>query len=516
MQPEPVRGASLSSSAKLSCLVCATCDASIAQSSDILTYPIPAGRLSSSTTFAYELEDLLDLSVGAWCYSCTEHVESSLTLVEPSSLEPSPWSGTSEALRQLHQDTIIGNISNETAYQAPLMASAATTSRREANSNRVDLIRTCGSLLNASLILSLPTTSEVYDHHAENDGVLSTTTTTTTARIEEEEEEAVQFEETHAIFRQTRSHESWFRGFHAKGKVLCVGCDEHLGWFFTPTITAQQQVGSSGHEEFSTELRQDINSGALPISTAAADNNNIDDVDIVPFCGLLLKKMKQREWSLSEILRPIHASTLKRVGLAAASSSSGPRSSATDLTLADLTLRVQSLRQQTMLYIDLLTKHKEQGDVQRQLLQSQKDRIGAHEEKIMTLQQIADAQRQQLDMQQRHLKYQEDLLRNQREQIATQQQQIEVEQMLLAEQNRTIHTQLEQMKVMQAHMRAKDERLRLETEMRRLHEQRSQQKQQETQQPQQQPPTSETMIDGSNLALAEKSVIAGKLLSDQS
>jgi hypothetical protein len=49
--------------------------------------------------------------------------------------------------------------------------------------------------------------------------------------------------------------------------------------------------------------------------------------------------------------------------------------------------------------------------------------------------------------------------------------------MLLGEQNRTIHTQLEQMKVMQAHLRAKDERLRLETEMRRLNDRRQQQQQ---------------------------------------
>jgi hypothetical protein len=480
-------------STKFSCLVCACCDASIAQSTDIVPFPIPAGGLSSSTVFAYELEDLLDLSVGVWCYSCTEHVESSVTLVEPAALQPSPWSGTNDAMRQLtraDRETQIG-VPSESAASPELTASNAASSsvRSEATSKRIDLIRIRDTLINASLVLSpssvrdqasSPPSTAADGEGARTDHGGSYDQDAASSRNEE-----ILFEETHAIFRQTRTHESWFRGFSAKGKLFCAGCDEHLGWLFVPKgrrsssssvlLVPQDEEDEQAAPSSSDIAEQEVmdNGGTLmPSITSSHVIANIDETDLAPFCGLLLKKMKQREWNLLEILRPLYASSVKR---AASSASAGAGS--TDASLVDLTLRVQSLRQQTMLYIDLLTKHKEQGDVQRQLLQSQKDRIGAHEEKISTLQQIADAQRQQLDMQQRHLKYQEELLRNQREQIATQQQQIEVEQMLLGEQNRTIHTQLEQMKVMQAHLRAKDERLRLETEMRRLNDRRQQQQQ---------------------------------------
>lgn len=337
--------------------VCGQCELPLCPSSLVISEKWDTGL--SGHAFAYELEDVLDVPGGIWCYNCSEEITTTAAVAD-----------------------------------GPLAATGASFTG--VTSRRIDLVRVrCDGLVGG-------TATERFAFTPVNDA--SSVGEGTEARPA-------------SVVEQTRSGAdgSWFTDCLARAKVDCSGCGCHVGYTFEHAPTQDR------------------------------------------FAALMLQAVRQREWSPLDV---VAACRRDRV------SHQNPDQD-------ELQLRVLSLKAQTSLYVDLLSKHKEQSDVQRQLLSSQKDRIVAHEEKICTLQQIVEAQRHQLEMQAKHMKYQEDLLTNQREQISTQQQQIEVEQLLLCEQNKTIHSQLDQMRVMQAHLRAKDERIRIETELRLLREQQS-------------------------------------------
>lgn len=592
LPPPPPPPAADTVRAALSCLVCSTCDHPLCQSSDILTDRIPQAKLLTSHVFAYELEDLLDINQGVWCYNCSEDVTSSVTLDGGDALQPLPWlehgrsstsssegedddevddvavqangmtsgsrhRGSGEHSRQRRRTGRRLEVHNEgqagialehaaaaTAAAAPWSSSssAAATQVTTSSSHRFDLIRVVtSSIVGISVTASTEramNSATITTTNNEEDGAVvvgdGASAPSSAAMRNTNIFADVTVHESGAMYYQHRSSgesgKSWFLDAIPSSRLKCRHCNTLVGWQFTPAGAGAPEGSSDSpttdrnndNDDDDADMRRrraeneihrrhpapggdnnEINNefrGLNTLDTNAAiahtttshhqedDTNNgtRHDGHNNNFCVLLLKKLKQRDWNLRDILSRSAAEPSSSTGgverLTDDNNNNGNATQPQFTLEEELMLRIQSLRAQAALYMDLLMKHKEQGDVQRQLLQSQKDRIGAHEEKLTTLQQIVQAQRQQLDMQHRQMQFQEELLRNQREQIQTQQQQIEVEQLLMGEQNRTIQTQLEQMRVMQAHMRAKDERIRLECEIRRRQEVRIQELQQQQQQ----------------------------------
>jgi hypothetical protein len=222
--------------------------------------------------------------------------------------------------------------------------------------------------------------------------------------------------------RQRRSESSgYFAGFvNVPSALNCSECHHQVGWFFKPKVTAD----------------------ASEVAPAEA------------FCAFQMQRIYLVRWGVDDVLN-WHVKTRAR------NQEKHPAA-----VPSDSLLRLQILQTQAELYADLLQKHKDQSDVQRQLLTSLNQRLQTREEKIDTMQQIIDAQREQLQMQTKHITFQDRLLLNHKEQVLTQQLQIEAEQRLLGEQNKTIHEQLQQLRLLhrqlELHLQHKRERLAVE------------------------------------------------------
>ncbi|KAG5495071.1 hypothetical protein JKF63_02124 [Porcisia hertigi] len=163
------------------------------------------------------------------------------------------------------------------------------------------------------------------------------------------------------------------------------------------------------------------------------------------FVGLELKRIVQREWTLSSFHERYNKSrqlsTFRELFPEAEE-------------LQSLYSRLLGLRIQTELYSSLLRRHKEQNDVQMALLMSNKDRMHTYDEKVKTMQQIIEAQRSQIAMQMRQIQNQEELVKSHQQQFATQKRQIDMEQLLLVQQSRTIESQKEQLRLLKGHFQA--------------------------------------------------------------
>ncbi|XQJ30062.1 hypothetical protein NXY56_006140 [Leishmania guyanensis] len=179
----------------------------------------------------------------------------------------------------------------------------------------------------------------------------------------------------------------------------------------------------------------------------SADEDDNNDQEAAPdrFIGLELKRIVQRQWTLSvfheRYSKSRHLHTFRELFPEAEE-------------LQSLYSRLLGLRTQTELYSSLLRRHKEQNDVQMALLMSNKDRMHTYDEKVKTMQQIIEAQRAQIAMQTRQIRNQEELVQSHRRQFATQKRQMDVEQLLLVQQSKTIESQKEQLRLLKDHFQA--------------------------------------------------------------
>ncbi|KAF8288202.1 hypothetical protein TcBrA4_0016240 [Trypanosoma cruzi] len=258
----------------------------------------------------------------------------------------------------------------------------------------------------------------------------------------------------------------WFDAYDCRGRLECPDCHLGLGYLFVrrsnehpgseavavaAPSAGHAETGDDGTAEEAPEpqqKRERKEEGNDNEKKQKQKNDGDEDVLQYPstFLGLELKKIRERQWGLRDFQKRYQRSkelkTFREMFPEAEE-------------LENLYSRLTALRMQSELYNNLLRKHKERNDVQSALLQSQKERIHTYEEKLRTMQQIIEAQREQLEMQGRQIKHQEELVKNHKSQVHTQQQQIHVEQLLLTEQSRTIESQREQLNLIQAHLRAR-------------------------------------------------------------
>lgn len=472
---------------ELTCFVCCRCDYPICTKDDIILETVAGG--TTDEAFQYELEDLLDLPKPVPCYSRRE-ITSSSVYVSPKLLDlPLSSKAKVHAIQAVAESenaqgrsieefdrTIKDILKEEASSLAALLPSSDCvlddssdempgspieerqeeettspipvpveeraenfphyTSLGQTAESRIDIIAVRQDVLGRGVFSSTTgsnnrSDAEPTSHCAARDLFGETTGSSEAEQSGDDADAAVtgtirqQSTEWRApgnltvneqyikIKRSTLSFSNpWFNKYQMPCRVECPECRFGLGYVFEQT----------------PEL-DDESSAAEDVAGGASSSDNGERAFPRKFIGLELKNLKQKDWSIKDFQTRYNESrnlqTIKERFPDAEE-------------LISFYAKLSGLRTQVTLYHNLLSRHKEQYDVQSAIMRTQKTRMDAYEDRLKSMQEMINSQRNQLVAQVDRLLSQNDYIKSQFKRLQVQTERFHIEQSISTAKDKTI------------------------------------------------------------------------------